>query len=140
VSDGEDHEGEAISIAQRATKTGIVINSLGLGSISGSLIPISNDGVIKEYKKDKKGNLVTTTLNEEMLVELAEAGNGVFIRIDNQSSNGENLNDVIDNMEKKSIEVHEYAEFEDRYQIFAVFSLIFAVIAFIIPTYRKKVE
>ncbi len=140
VSDGEDHEGEAILIAQKAAKTGIVINTMGVGSISGSLIPISNDGVITEYKKDKKGELVTTTLNEQMLTELAEAGQGVFIRIDNQSNDKNNLNAVIDNMEKKTFEAHEYAEFEDRYQIFAVFSLIFAVIAFIIPTYRKRAE
>lgn len=140
VSDGEDHEGEAISIAQKAAKTGIVINTLGVGSISGSLIPISSDGVIAEYKRDKKGELVTTTLNEQMLTKLAEAGQGVFIRIDNQSNNKNNLNTVIDNMEKKTFEAHEYAEFEDRYQIFAVFSLIFAVIAFIIPTYRKRTE
>jgi Ca-activated chloride channel family protein len=140
VSDGEDHEGEAISIAEKAAKTGIVINAIGVGSVSGSLIPVSSDGVLTEYKKDKKGNLVTTILNEGMLRDIAEAGNGIFIRIDNQGNDKNKLVDVVDNMEKKTFETREYAEFEDRYQIFAVFSLIFMLIAYIIPTKRKKVD
>jgi len=138
VTDGEDHEGEAIAITEKAAKTGIVINAIGVGSVTGSLIPISSDGVVDEYKKDKKGQLVTTTLNEQILRELAEAGNGIFIRIDNQKSGENELIDVVNNMEKKTFESHEYAEFEDRYQIFAIFSLIFGAIAFVIPTDRKK--
>ena len=138
VSDGEDHEGEAISITERAAKTGIVINAIGVGSITGSLIPISSNGVIDEYKKDGKGGLVTTTLNEQILKDIADAGNGIFIRIDNQNNDDKELIDVVNNMEKKTFESHEYTEFEDRYQIFAIFSLIFAVIAFIIPTNRKN--
>jgi len=140
VSDGEDHEGEAISIAEKAAKTGIVINAIGVGSVSGALIPVSSDGVLTEYKKDKKGNLVTTILNEGMLRDIAEAGNGIFIRIDNQGNDKNKLVDIVDNMEKKTFETREYAEFEDRYQIFAVFSLIFMLIAYIIPTKRKKVD
>jgi Ca-activated chloride channel family protein len=138
VTDGEDHEGEAISITEKAAKTGIVINSIGVGSVTGSLIPIGKDGVIDEYKKDKKGQLVTTTLNEQILRDIANAGNGIFIRIDNKKSGDNELFDVVNNMEKKTFESHEYAEFEDRYQIFAIFSLIFGVIAFLIPTDRKK--
>lgn len=138
VSDGEDHEGEAVDIAEKAAKTGIMINTIGVGSVTGSLIPISNNGVINEYKKDKKGKLITTVLNEQMLRDIAEVGNGIFIRIDNQNNDETKLLDVVNNMEKKTFETREYTEFEDRYQIFAIFSLIFAVIAFVIPTYRKN--
>lgn len=138
VTDGEDHEGEAIDITEKAAKTGIVINAIGIGSVTGSLIPISNDGVIDEYKRNKKGELVTTTLNEQVLRDIADAGNGIYIRIDNQNIDDKKLIDVVNNMEKKTFESLEYAEFEDRYQIFAIFSLIFGVIAYIIPTNRKK--
>lgn len=141
VTDGEDHEGEAISIAERAAKTGIVINTIGVGSVTGSLIPIEQDGRVNDYKRDKKGNLITTVLNESILKDIAKAGNGKFIRIDNNTDAGGNLISAIDAMEKKTFESHEYSDFEDRYQIFAIFSLIFMVIAFVIPTNRKiKVE
>ena len=138
VTDGEDHEGEAISITERASKTGIVINTIGVGSVTGSLIPIGYNGQVDEYKKDKKGQLVTTILNETILKDIADAGNGIFIRIDNQTNSGEKLLNDINAMEKKTISSRKYAEFEDRYQIFAIFSLIFAVIAFIIPTIRRQ--
>ena len=138
VTDGEDHEGEAIAITERASKTGIVINTIGVGSVTGSLIPIEQNGQVDEYKRDKKGQLITTVLNETILKDIADAGNGIFIRIDNQSMSGEKLLDEIKAMEKKTFSSHEYSEFEDRYQIFAIFSLILAVIAFIIPTDRKK--
>lgn len=137
VSDGEDHEGEAIAIAKRALKTGIVINTIGVGSVTGSLIPIRRNGQVDEYKRDKKGQLVTTVLNETILKDIAEAGNGIFIRIDNQTGGGEKLQDEINAMDKKTFSSHEYVEFEDRYQIFAIFSLILAVVAFVFPTNRK---
>ena len=140
VTDGEDHEGEAIDIARRASKTGIVINTIGVGSVTGSLIPIGQEGQVDEYKRDKKGQLITTVLNETIIRDIAKAGNGIFIRIDNQTNSGEKLNELISGMEKKTFNSSQYAEFEDRYQIFAIFSLIFAVIAFIIPTNRGKKE
>ncbi|MBU0528466.1 VWA domain-containing protein [bacterium] len=140
VTDGEDHEGEAIEIAERAAKTGIVINTIGVGSVTGSLIPIGRNGQVDEYKKDKKGQLVTTVLNETILRDIAHAGNGIFIRIDNQTNSGGKLLETISKMEKKTFSSHEYAEYEDRYQIFAIFSLFFAVSAFIIPTKRKYKE
>ena len=138
VTDGEDHEGEAIAIAEKASKTGIVINTIGVGSVTGSLIPIGTDGQIDEYKRDNKGQLITTVLNETILKDIAKAGNGIFIRIDNQTNSSEKLNDELNAMDKKTFSTHEYAEYEDRYQIFAIFALIFAIIAFIIPTNRRK--
>jgi Ca-activated chloride channel family protein len=140
VTDGEDHEGEAIAIAKRASKTGIIINTIGVGSVSGSLIPIGHDGQIYEYKRDKKGQLITTVLNETLLRDIADAGNGIFIRIDNQTNSDKKLHDEINAMDKKILSSHKYTEFEDRYQIFAIFSLIFAVIAFVFPTNRRKKE
>ena len=140
VTDGEDHEGEAIAIAEKSAKTGIVVNTLGVGSTNGSLIPIGKNGQVDEYKRDKKGQLITTVLNEGVLREIAEAGNGVFVRIDNSTNSSKKLLDAINEMEKKTFSSHEYAEYEDRYQIFAIFSLIFAVIAFVIPTNRKVID
>jgi len=138
VTDGEDHEGAAIAIAEKATQTGIVINTIGVGSSLGSLIPIGRNGQVDEYKKDKRGQLITTVLNEKILQEIAESGNGIFIRIDNKTSGAEKLLAAIDSMEKKTISSNIYAEYEDRYQIMAIFSLIFGLIAFLISTDNKQ--
>ena len=140
VTDGEDHEGEAIAIAKKASKTGIVIHTIGVGSVTGSLIPIGQNGQVEEYKRDKKGQLITTVLNETVLRDIAEAGKGIFVRIDNQSNNSKKLFDAINAMEKKTFSSNVYAEFEDRYQLFAIFSLIFSVIAFVISTNRQPKE
>ena len=137
VTDGEDHEGEAIAIAKKASKTGIVIHTIGVGSMTGSLIPIGKNGQVEEYKRDKKGQLITTVLNEAVLRDIAEAGKGIFVRIDNQSNSVKKLLDAINAMEKKTFSSNVYAEFEDRYQLFAIFSLIFSVIAFVISTNRQ---
>jgi Ca-activated chloride channel family protein len=140
VTDGEDHEGEAIAIAKKASKTGIVIHTIGVGSVTGSLIPIGQNGQVEEYKRDKKGQLITTVLNEAVLRDIAEAGKGIFVRIDNQSNSSKKLLDAINAMEKKTFSSNVYAEFEDRYQLFAIFSLIFSVIAFVISTNRQPKE
>jgi len=140
VTDGEDHEGEAIAIAKKASKTGIVIHTIGVGSMTGSLIPIGQNGQVEEYKRDKKGQLITTVLNETVLRDIAAAGKGIFVRIDNQSNSSKKLLDAINAMEKKTFSSNVYAEFEDRYQLFAIFSLIFSVIAFVISTNRQPKE
>jgi len=140
VSDGEDHEGEAVAIARKASKTGIVIHTIGVGSVTGSLIPIGKNGQVEKYKRDKKGQLITTVLNEAVLRDIAEAGKGIFVRIDNQSNSSKKLLDAINAMEKKTFSSNVYAEFEDKYQLFAIFSLIFSVIAYVISTNRQPKE
>ncbi|MED5248429.1 MAG: VWA domain-containing protein, partial [Candidatus Neomarinimicrobiota bacterium] len=67
ITDGEDHEGEAISLARQASKRGMIIHTIGVGTIAGSLIPNINSSGITEYKKDSSGKLVTSQLNEKIL-------------------------------------------------------------------------
>ena len=139
VTDGEDHEGEAVARAIAAARTGIIIHTVGVGSLSGSLIPIkSQKGVPQEYKRDRQGKLVTSQLNEVALREIAEAGNGIYVRFDNRTTGHRILIHAIDSMEKKTISTHEFSEFEDRYQVFAIISLLFFIIGFMFPT--KKIQ
>ena len=139
ITDGEDHEGEAVEIAEKAARTGIIIHTVGVGSLTGSLIPIkSQNGVSQEYKRDRQGKLVTSKLNEMALTEIADAGNGIYVRFDNRLTGHRNLIQAINSMEKKTISTHEFSEFEDRYQIFAIISLLFFVIGFMFPT--KKMQ
>ncbi|MFQ6604228.1 MAG: VWA domain-containing protein [Fidelibacterota bacterium] len=138
VTDGEDHEGEAIEIARKAYKVGFTIHTVGVGSITGSLIPEKKEGRRVEYKKDRQGKLITTALNEGLLNEIAEAGGGIFIRFDNRFGVHRDLVKTINTMEKRTISTHEFSDYEDRYQLFALTSLVLLLIGFGLPTARQE--
>ena len=137
ITDGEDHEGEAISLAKQASKRGMIIHTIGVGTIAGSLIPNINSSGITEYKKDSSGKLVTSQLNEKILEEIAEAGRGAFIRFNNKPANYKNILNQIDSMEKRTVKSHVYSEFEEQYQKFGILSLCLMIVSMLIST-RKN--
>lgn len=139
ITDGEDHEGAAIELAKKAADQNMIIHTVGVGTETGSLIPrVNNDGT-REYKRDKQGKLVTSILNEPLLRDIANAGNGVFVRFDNRTASHREILNAINSMEKRTIQSHVYSEFEDRYQSFALISFVLLSISMILPT-RKKEE
>ena len=71
VTDGEDHEGQAISLAAQAAERGMIIHTVGVGTDSGSLIPIIDNQGIRDYKRDGSGKLITSVLNETILQDIA---------------------------------------------------------------------
>ena len=138
ITDGEDHEGEAIGIAEKAAQTGIIIHTVGVGSVSGSLIPVFDKKTGNtSYKRDRQGKLMTATLNEGILQELARAGDGVYVRFDNRAAHYKTITQAINQMEKKTISTHEFSEYEDQFQLFGVMALSMFLAAFFIPTKRK---
>ena len=137
VTDGEDHEGEAIELASTALNNGIITHAVGVGTVKGSLIPINN-GSSSNYKRNKNGTLITSKLNENTLIELASAGGGIYSRFNNRDSKYKEIMSAIDNMEKRSIETHIYSEYEDRYQFFATISFLFLTAGLIMPTRKKR--
>ena len=137
ITDGEDHEGEAISLAKQASMRGMIIHTIGVGTIAGSLIPNINNSGITEYKKDNSGKLVTSQLNEKILEEIAEAGRGAFIRFNNKPANYKNILNQIDSMEKRTVKSHVYSEFEEQYQKFGILSLCLMIVSMLIST-RKN--
>ena len=138
VTDGEDHEGEAIELASTALNNGIITHAVGVGTVKGSLIPINN-GSSNNYKRNKNGTLITSKLNENILIELASAGGGIYSRFNNRDSKYKEIMSAIDNMEKRSIETHIYSEYEDRYQFFATISFLFLTAGLIMPTRKKRI-
>ena len=138
ITDGEDHEGEAIGIAEKAARTGIVIHTVGVGSVSGSLIPILDKKTGNtSYKRDRQGKLITSTLNEGILQDIARAGEGVYVRFDNRAAHYKTITQAINQMEKKTISTHEFSEYEDQFQVFGIISLSLFISAILIPTKKK---
>jgi Ca-activated chloride channel family protein len=140
VTDGEDHEGEAVELASQAAKQGMVIHSVGVGTQSGSLIPLKDKKGIRRYKRDGGGKLITSILNENILRDIANAGNGTFVRFDNKPANFRAIMTAIDSMEKRTLKSHVYSEYEDRYQSFAILSIGLMIAGILMPTRNKEKE
>ena len=118
ISDGEDHDGEALNVAEEAAEQGIKILTVGVGDLKGGPIPIKRNGVILNYKKDNRGETVITRLDETTLKDIASEANGVYI-------NGRNTADVVsaikgelDKMDKQEFESKQIADFKDQFQWF----------------------
>ena len=138
VTDGEDHEGQAIDLASKASDRGMIIHTVGVGTESGSLIPVIGKNGIREYKRDNTGILVTSILNENILNEIANAGNGTYVRFDNKPANFRSIMNAIDSMEKRSLKSHIYSEYEDRFQSFAFISMGLMIAGMLLPTRKNK--
>ena len=124
ISDGEDHEGDAIDVAEEAMEEGIRILTIGVGNEKGGPIPIKRNGIVLNYKKDKNGETVITRLNEETLKEIAEETDGVYINGSSTSEVVEAIKDVLDKMDKKESESKQIADYKDQFQWFLALGIL----------------
>ena len=140
VTDGEDHEGQAIDLVRQASKRSMIVHTVGVGTESGSLIPVNDAQGIRDYKRDGDGKLVTSILNESILRDIADAGNGTYVRFDNKPANFRAIMNAIDSMEKRTLKSNVYSEYEDRYQSFGILSVCLMMVGMLMPTRNKKQE
>lgn len=138
ITDGENHDQDAITAAERAVEKGVTIHTIGMGSADGAPIPIYKGNVREGFKKDKEGNTVVTKLNEPMLKELALAGNGVYVRATNSDAGLNNILDAIDKLEKKQFESKMYSDYEDRFQWFVSIALVILIIETLFTERKSK--
>lgn len=138
ISDGEDNEEGALDATKEIAKEGVVVNTIGLGQTEGTPIPIFDKYGRSEYKKDGNGNIVLTKLNESLLKEIAKEGNGVYIRANNTSIGLDNILARINKMEKNEYEAVAYKNYDSKFYIFALISLFFLVLEWIIFERRNK--
>ncbi len=128
ITDGEDHEGGAVEAAQQAYKQGINVFILGIGNPQGAPIPLGNG----TYLTDLSGNTVMTALNEQMCRELAQAGKGKYIHVDNTNSAQELLNEQLMRLQKGEIDSVIYSEYDEQFQAVAIIILILLIIEVLI--------
>lgn len=129
ITDGENHEGGAVDAAKEAASKGMQVYVLGIGSSDGAPIPIEGSN---EYRKDKEGNVVVTRLNEQMCREIAQAGNGVYIRVDNSSSAQTLLQKEIDKLAKADLETTVYSNYNEQFIVLAWIIFAFLLIDLLI--------
>ena len=124
ITDGEDHEGRAVEAAKDAKAKGMRVYVLGVGSPNGAPIPIG-DG---EFLKDNTGQTVMTGLNEQMCRELAQAGGGAYIHVDNNSNAQQQLDSELDKLAKKEIESTIYSDYDEQFQAVCILVLLLLII------------
>lgn len=129
ITDGENHEGGAVEAAQEAAKKGIRVFVLGVGSPDGAPIPVEGTN---EYRKDQSGNVIVTRLNEQMCQEIAKAGDGMYIRVDNSNSAQRTLNNEINKMSKTDVESKVYTDFDEQFQAIAWIIFILLLVEMLI--------
>lgn len=139
ITDGEEHEGDPVKAAKEAAEQGVIIYTIGLGSLQGVPIPLyDHNGNRTGFKKDRQGNVVTTKLDPTILEKIAYAANGKYYI----STNGETeLRDIykdVAKMEKKSLSSKVFSQYEDRFQIFVVLAILLMVAAIVIPENKKE--
>lgn len=124
VSDGENHEDDALTAARTAAERSVRVYTIGLGSPQGAPIPEYRNKQMVGFKKDAQGNTVITKLNEEMLQEIATAGNGTYVRASNAEVGFNTLLDEINALEKTDLGVVAFSEYEDRFQLFLILAFL----------------
>lgn len=124
ITDGENHEDDAVAAAQRAKEKGIIVNTIGMGLAQGGPIPIEGTN---NFVKDRSGNVVITKLDEETLRKVAESGGGNYFRANNTNTGLNELFKEISKMDKTEFEAKVYADYEDQFQWLAWIILFFLV-------------
>lgn len=123
ITDGEDHEGGAAEAAAEARKRGINVFILGVGSVKGAPIPTGNGG----YMTDATGQTVMSALNEPMCQDIAKAGSGTYIHVDNTSDAQEQLNDELTKLQKGETNSVIYSEYDEQFQAFGILAVLLLI-------------
>jgi Ca-activated chloride channel family protein len=134
ITDGENHEDDAIAAAKKAHELGIKVFVIGIGKPEGA--PIPKPGT-NDYFKDRQGQVVVSKLNEEMCQQVAQAGSGVYVRCDNTNTAMRALQRELDHIATSELESTVYADYNEQYQSFALIALFLLIIEFFIMS-RKN--
>ncbi len=138
ITDGENHEDDAVAAAKDAAAEGVVIHTVGMGSPDGAPIPIYQNNAQVGFMKDNQGNVVITKLDEQALREIAETGKGTFVRATNQQNELDAVFKDVQSMEKKEFGAKVVTDYEDRFQYALVPAAILLLMEFFISERKNK--
>ena len=134
ISDGENHEDDAIAAAKQAADMGIKVYAIGVGSAQGQPIPMSNGDLLK----DKDGNIVVTKLDEKMMRDIADAGKGAYVHARNDEFG---LNPIIDDLRKlqdEQLQSVAFEEYDEQFMYFFAIALAFFVLEMLVGERKSK--
>ena len=135
ITDGENHEDDAVAVAKHAKEQGIQVLVVGIGKPEGSPIPVPGTNT---FRKDRQGNVVVSKLNEDMCREIAQAGGGIYVRCDNTNTAMKAIQKELDKLGTQEIETQIYTDYNEQFQSFAIFALLLLVIDFFVFNRKNK--
>ena len=133
ITDGENHEDDPVTVAQQAAELGVRVFTIGVGSPEGKPIPFEG-----ELLKDKNGEIVVTRLDESILKDVADAGNGLYVRAGTSEFG---LNPVIDEIKKMEDEKYSsvvFEEYDEQFMNFFAIALVFFVLEMLVGDRKPK--
>jgi Ca-activated chloride channel family protein len=139
ISDGEDHEGDILKESEAAAEEGIIIYTIGMGTVSGSPIPFS-DKSGGGFKKDDRGRVITTHLVEKDLQQIASITGGRYIRALESKSPLEDIYQYVDQLEKRELNTHQFSQYQELYQPILFIALVLFISEIFVPEKRKREE
>lgn len=134
ITDGEDHGGSAVDAAAEAAKAGVMINLVGIGSPEGAPIPGAEYG--SNFMADNEGNVVVSRLNEQMSMDVASSGGGLYVRADNSNNAVRALETQLDELETGKTTSLTYSEYDEKFSVFAWLLLVILLVELLL--YDKK--
>ena len=133
ITDGENHIGDAEGEAKKAADEGLVVYTVGIGSVEGAPIPLYSNGNRVGFKKDNEGVTVVTKLDEETLIKVAKNGNGSYIRANNAGMGLDKIFNEISKMETSVFDTQQVTDYESGFQYCIGLALLFLIIYILLP-------
>ena len=134
ISDGEDHDENALKTAKDLADQGVVIHTIGIGSSAGAPIPDEASGGVKI---DQQGNTVISKLNEDELASIAQAGNGTYQLCNNAERAAANVAAAVNSMDKKNITDDSLLNFRSFFQYIIGLALLLLLIEMFVSEIKK---
>lgn len=131
ITDGENHEGGAEEAAMRAAEKGINIYMLGIGTEKGGRIPVDGKN---EFMRDSEGFVVVSKLNEEMAGNIAKAGKGTYVRVDNTNNAQTIIENELDKLQKDDVKTEIYTKYREQFEVIAMLVLLLLVVEIVLVT------
>jgi Ca-activated chloride channel homolog len=136
ISDGEDHDEDALKTAESISQQGIMVCTVGIGSPEGSQIP---DSATNDYKRDAMGNIVISRLNEDELKQIAEKANGIYVHFESGDQAINELMQQLSQVEKKTFTDVSLLNYTTYYMWFAGLMFLLLILEFILPERKRKI-
>lgn len=136
ITDGENHEDNAISVAETLKEKNIIVYTVGMGMPGGAPIPKKKGG---GFIKDRSGNVVMSILDEKSLVEIADLTGGLYVRAGNSADASDKILEELSKLQKGEVIKQNYSEYDDQFQYLALISLLLLVIDIIISERKNSV-
>ena len=136
ITDGENHEDDAEGAARAAADSGIVVNTIGMGTTEGAPIPIKQGSLVHGFKKDRTGGTVVSKLNEAMLQQIAAAGNGEYVQATSRDAGIDQLLLSLRQMDQTETGSFRYTGYSDRYRPFVVIACVLIFVSLMLGERR----